>query len=163
GSSEQRKPPFQSGQLFRGGDLGGAMHGSDVALALPAKLVVSVLKHRHKRAGLELLGNGCNVLKPLSAAEGAEKTRALRSGALQRSPLGKNHGPGKDAEYKKDQEHNPDYQASLCQQIHYFGAHGERNQGSRNHCKSKCLYDLYVDRNTARSSRQTGEGRNTLF
>ena len=71
---------------------------------LLAQLVVGAFKHGDQRAGLELLGHGGDVLQALGLAEGAHEAVALRAGAAEQSPFGKDDGPGDNAENQQDEE-----------------------------------------------------------
>src|SRR6185312_11483867 len=119
---QQRQTALKTRELFGRCDLGGAVDGRDVGLALLAKFVVSVLKNRYQWARLELIGNRGYILQALGAAEGTQKTSALYPGTLERGPFGENHRPRKNTEYKKDEQHDLGHKPGLLNQIDNFPA-----------------------------------------
>ena len=72
---EPRHVALQPRDLFRAGNLHGALHGNTAAL--PPVLREAAFKHRNQRAGLELFGHGRDVLQALSFAKSAHEASAL--------------------------------------------------------------------------------------
>ena len=84
GGRQPCEATLQARQLFGSGDLGGALHGGNVARPLALEFVVAVLKHGHQRAGIELLRNRGYVLQALRFAEGTQEASALHPRPAQR-------------------------------------------------------------------------------
>jgi len=59
---------------------------------------ISAFKYSYQRAGLELIGDGGNILQALRLAEGAHEASTLRLRASKQTPLGENDGPGDQTE-----------------------------------------------------------------
>ena len=91
---------LQAAQFFRGCDLRGALqrdHANGIRRLL-AQFVISAFEDRDQRAGLELFGDGGDILQALRLAKGTHEAIALHARAPEQSPLGEDDGPRRHAE-----------------------------------------------------------------
>ncbi len=72
--------------------------------SLLAKFVIGAIKDSDQRARLELFRHRGHVLQPLGLAKHTHEAIALRASAPEQSPLGKDNGPGRNAEHQQDDQ-----------------------------------------------------------
>jgi hypothetical protein len=114
---------FHEGEGFGGGSLGGALEALRIwrcaaAAGLALVLVVDFVEDVDERAGLELLGDGCDFREAAGLAEGAQEAAILDIGCLERSPLGDHDGPGDYGHHKQKGEHGEGRGAAVVQHLH---------------------------------------------
>jgi hypothetical protein len=73
---------------------------------LPLEFRHCAFEHVDQGAGAELVGHGNYILHALRPAKGFNEAPTLRARAANQAPLGKNHGPGEDAECNQDGQHD---------------------------------------------------------
>ncbi len=111
------------------------------ARALATKFLVAGLEHRDQGAGLELLGDSGDVLEALRAAEGTQKTRALRPGPPELPRTRDDDGPAKDAEEQQYEKDRFCDRTALQDQVCDLVANGEGKQQQNWHrvsCFAQC-------------------------
>jgi|ERR1035438_4684390 hypothetical protein len=91
------------------------------------------LEYSYERAWTKLFGDGSDVLKPLSLAEGANKSSTLRTHSTNCAPLGKDHSPRKNAGCHKDEQHGLRYRTGLKDEINYFATDEQQEDGRKMH------------------------------
>ena len=134
GNGQPRHIAFEAGDLLGRCDLHGALNGHEVVNAAGGSHLALELRHRafkdaDQRAGTELFGNRDDILQALRFAEGADESAALRAGAADQPPLGKNHRPGEHAESNQQEENGFGDRTGLKDEINDFAA--DKRTGGR--------------------------------
>jgi hypothetical protein len=90
-------------------------------------------KHSDQRAGAELFGNRGNILHALCLAKDADEAFILSASAADEPPLGKNDGPGKDAEGDEQDKDGLGDRTGLKDEINDFAADKQQEDGRKMH------------------------------
>jgi hypothetical protein len=122
--------------FFGGSDLHAALHGGEAAQSgtgsgeLALVFLVAAFENSDQRAGTELIGNGGEILHALGFAKGAQEASTLDAGAAQQAPLGKNDGPGDEAESQQGDQDELGDRTGAGNQVENFAADEKAEYGS---------------------------------
>ena len=117
--------------------------GEAASAVLALVLIVNLGEDCDERAGLELIGYGCDLAEACGFAKGAEEALALRLCFAKAGPLREHDGPREDAGQEQDDKNGKGYGTAIVNHLHEgagVGGHGRCGRGiflEEVHCKGE--------------------------